>query len=169
MNLLSYAIGQVFGVVSGIGCLVMPLWKQKWQMLIFSAISNFAAVLNLVFIGEAGSAAIINLLATLQVLVSLWHVLKEKPVTKAENIIFFFAYTVLGCIGIKKAIDVLPIIGVLLFMFAAFQRDEQKTRLLTLINSVVFMGYYIIIGSTVVLAEIFAIVSSSVGLIRYRR
>ena len=45
--------------------------EKKWQMLVFSAIANVAATLNLVFLGEMGSAAIINLVATLQVFISL--------------------------------------------------------------------------------------------------
>ena len=147
----------------------MPLWKNKWQMHVTSAIANVDATVNLVLLGEYGSAAIINLVATVQVLISLWHVQKEKPVTRAENVIFFIAYVVLGCIGLKKALDVLPIIGVLIYMFLAFQRDEQKSRMFTLANSLVFLAYYLVLGSTVVFAEIFAAVSSVVALIKYRK
>ena len=166
---MNYYIGQAFGILSSICCLIMPLWKKKWQMLVTSAISNVAAAVNLVLLGEYGSAAIINLVATVQVLISLWHVQKEKPVTRAENVIFFIAYVVLGCIGLKNALDVLPIIGVLIYMFTAFQRDEQKSRMFTLANSLVFLAYYLVLGSTVVFAEIFAAVSSIIALIKYRK
>lgn len=166
---MNYYIGQAFGVLSSLCCLVMPLMKKKWQMLVISAVSNVAATLNLVFLGEFGSAAIINLVATVQVLVSLWHVQKIKPVTRIENAAFFIAYVALGCIGLKKGIDVLPIIGVILYMFMCFQRDEQKSRVFTLLNSLVFFAYYLILGSTVVFAEIFAAVSSIVALIKYRK
>lgn len=166
---MNYYIGQAFGILSTICCLVMPLWKKKWQMLVSSAIANVAATLNLVFLGEMGSAAIINLVATVQVFISLWHVQKDKPVTKIENVVFFIVYVVLGCLGLKKGIDVLPIFGVILFMFMAFQRDEQKTRLLTLGNATIFFVYYLVIGSTVVFAETFAMISSIVGLIKYRK
>lgn len=166
---LNYYIGQAFGVLSSLCCLVMPLWKKKWQMLVSSAIANVAATMNLVFLGEFGSAAIINLVATVQVFISLWHVQKDKPVTRAENVIFFIVYVALGALGVNKAIDVLPIIGVVLFMFMAFQRDEQKTRMFTLGNATVFFVYYLVLGSTVVFAEIFAMVSSIIGLIKYRK
>lgn len=166
---MNYYIGQAFGILSTLCCLVMPLMKKKWQMLAFSAVANVAATMNLVFLGEIGSAAIINLVATVQVLISLYHVQKEKPVTKIENVIFFIAYVALGLVGLHKAIDVLPIIGVLIYMFLAFQRDEQKSRVLTLANSLVFLVYYLIIGSTVVFAEIFAALSSIIGLIKYRK
>lgn len=166
---MHYTIGQAFGLVSTICCLLIPQMKKKWQMLAISAVSNTAAALNLVLLGETGSAAIINLVATLQVLISLWNVQKNKPVTKAENVLFFIAYVGLGCVGLHKAIDVLPIIGVLIYMFQAFQRDEQKSRMLTLANSLVFLVYYLIIGSTVVFAESFAAISSIIGLIKYRK
>ena len=166
---MNYYIGQAFGILSTLCCLVMPLMKKKWQMLAFSAVGNVAASANLVFLGEIGSAAIINLVATVQVLISLWHVKQEKPVTKAENVIFFIAYVALSVMGLHKVIDVLPIIGVLIYMFLAFQRDEQKSRVLTLANSLVFLVYYLMIGSTVVFAEIFAALSSIIGLIKYRK
>ena len=166
---MNYYIGQGFGILSTLCCMVMPLMKKKWQMLVFSAIANVAATMNLVFLDEIGSAAIINLVAAVQVFISLWHVQKEKPVTRAENVIFFIAYVALGCVGLHKFIDVLPIIGVLIYMFLAFQRDEQKSRVLTLANSLVFLAYYLMIGSTVVFAELFAAISSIIGLIKYRK
>jgi len=166
---LNYFIGQAFGILSTLCCLVMPLWKKKWQMLVSSGIANIAAALNLVFLGEYGSAIYINLLATVQVCVAMWHVLKERPVTKAENVVFFIAYLLLGVLSYKGIIDVLPIIGVLIYMFVSFQRDEQKSRWLILANSAVFLIYYTIVGSTVVFAELVALVSSIIGLWKYRK
>lgn len=166
---MNYYIGQAFGLISTFCCLIGPLWKKKWQMLVSSAIANIAASLNLVFLGEYGSAIILNLIATVQVFISLWHVQKDKPVTLAENIVFTIAYIVCGLIGFRKFIDVLPIVGVLVFMLMSFQRDEQKSRTLMLINAVIFFAYYLIVGSTVVFAEIFGIVSSVIGLIKYRK
>lgn len=166
---MNYYIGQAFGILTTLCCLVMPLWKKKWQMLVSSAIANIAATLNLLFLGEFGSAAVINLVATVQVFISLWHVQKNKPVTKAENVIFFIVYVALGALSYKGLIDLLPIIGVVLFMFMAFQRDEQKTRMFTLGNATVFFVYYLILGSTVMFAEVFAMASSLFGLWKYRK
>jgi len=166
---LNYYIGQAFGIVSTLCCLVMPLWKKKWQMLVSSCLANITAALNLIFIGDAGSAIYINILATVQVCVAMWHLLKNKLVTRAENIVFFLAYLGLGLLGYKKTIDILPIVAVLIYMFVSFQRDEQKSRWLILANSAVFFIYYIIVGSTVVFAELVALVSSTIGLWKYRK
>ena len=166
---MNYIIGQALGVVSTICCLVMPLWKKKWQMLVSSSIANITAALNLIFLGEYGSAIFINLLATVQVCVALWHLLKGKTAAKAEKFVFFAAYTGLSLVGFKGAIDILPIIGVMIYMFVAFQRDEQKSRVLILLNSAAFFIYYVLVGSTVVFAELFAMVSSGIGLWKYRR
>lgn len=166
---MNYWIGQALGLLSTLCCLVGPLLKRKWQMLVASAVANVAASLNLVFLGEFGSAIILNLVATVQVFLSLWHVQKDKPVKLFENIIFTVAYVVCGLLGFRKIIDILPIVGVLIFMLMSFQRDEQKSRVLMLMNATVFFAYYLIVGSTVVFAEIFAMISSIVALITYRK
>lgn len=167
---MNYYIGQALGIFTVVCCLVMPLWKKKWQMLMTSAVSNIAATLNLVLLGEIGSAVIINLVSTIQVFISMWHVQKNKPVTRAENIIFFIVYVVLGSLGVDgKIINVLPIIGVILFMLMSFQRDEQKTRILTLFNAGTWLIYYMIVGSTVLFAELAAMITSIAAIIKYRK
>ena len=71
--------------------------------------------------------------------------------------------------GLDRALDLLPIISSVFNMLAVFQRDEQKTRFLVLCNASLFCAYYIIIGSTSLLAELLAAVTSLAALIKYRK
>lgn len=165
---MAYYVGQALGIVATVCCFALPLFKKKWQMLLVSATSNLFFALNLILIGDVGSAIIVNFLAIVQTLLSLWHVQKDKPVTVAENIIFLIGYIICGSFGFHRALDVLPIIGAVFNMLSVFQRDEQKTRILILLNASTFFIYYIVVGSTNLFAELLAIITTVIAMIRYR-
>ena len=174
---LNYIIAQAFGIFATLCCFAMPLFKRKWQMLLVNVAGNLFFILNLLFLGyhETGNifanatAMIVNVVSLVQVLISYWHVKKGTPVTTAENIIFLLLYVGMGFVGFNRALDFLPIIASVFNMLAVFQKDEQKTRLLVLCNASIFCAYYIIIGSTSLLAELMAVITTLIGLIKYRK
>ena len=75
----------------------------------------------------------------------------------------------MGFMGFNQALDLLPIVASVFNMLAVFQKDEQKTRILILFNASIFCLYYIIIGSTSLLAELLAVITTVIGLIKYRK
>ena len=174
---LNYIIAQAFGIFATVCCFAMPLFKRKWQMLLVNIAGNLFFILNLLFLGyhETGSlfsnatAMIVNVVSLVQVLISYYHVRKATPVTTAENIIFLLLYVGMGFVGFQRILDLLPIIASVFNMLAVFQKDEQKTRILVLFNASIFCLYYIIIGSTSLLAELLAVITTVVGLIKYRK
>lgn len=174
---LIYIEAQAFGILATLCCFGMPLFKRKWQMLLVNVASNLFFILNLLLLGlhETGdlfanaTAMIVNLVSLVQVLLSYWHVKKATPVTTPENIVFLLLYVGLGFIGFNRALDFLPIVASVFNMLAVFQRDEQKTRILVLCNASLFCAYYIIIGSTSLLAELMAVVTTVIALIKYRK
>lgn len=166
---MRYLIGQGFGLIGTVCCLLVPMLKKKWQMLVLTAVINLFFILNLFFIDQVSSAAVINFVIMLQCLVALWHLKTNRPITKAENILFLVIYLAGGALGFKSAIDILPIIGALFNYLANFQPDEQKTRWLFLGNAIAFFSFYCIIGSTSMLGELFAGTSSCAALWKYRK
>ena len=174
---LTYIIAQAFGIFATLCCFAMPLFKRKWQMLLVNVAGNLFFILNLLFLGyhETGSlfanatAMIVNVVSLVQVLISYWHVKQGSPVTTAENIIFLLLYVGMGFIGFHRALDFLPIIASVFNMLAVFQKDEQKTRYLVLCNASIFCAYYIIIGSTSLFAELMAVITTVIALIKYRK
>ena len=166
---MAYYIGQALGLVATLCCFITPLLKKKWQMLVITAAANLFFALNLLLIGQVSSAIIIYIVAILQAIVSYWHVQKEKKVTLAENIIFLILYVGCGLIGFKSALDLLPIAGAVFNMLATFQRDEQKTRLLILLNALCFFTFCAAVGSTSMFAELLAMITTSIAMIRYRK
>ena len=174
---LVYIEAQAFGFFATLCCFAMPLFKRKWQMLLVNVASNLFFILNLLLLGyhETGdlfanaTAMIVNLVSLVQVLISYWHVKRDTPVTTPENIIFLLLYVGLGFVGFNRALDLLPIVASVFNMLAVFQKDEQKTRILVLCNASIFCAYYIIIGSTSLLAELMAVITTLIALIKYRR
>lgn len=166
---MTYYIGQFFGIMATLFCFIFPFFKHKWQMLVVANISNFFLVLNLLFLGEISSAMFINFVSITQTFVSLWHVVKDRPVTTAEKILFLVLYFACGALGFKRPIDILPIIGVVFYMIATFQRDEQKTRLFTILNASVYFFYFLYIGSTSIFVEVVAILTSGIAMYKYHQ
>jgi hypothetical protein len=174
---LNYIIAQAFGIFATICCFAMPLFKRKWQMLLINVAGNLFFILNLLLLGyhETGdlfanaTAMIVNVVSLVQVLISFYHVQKGTPVTTAENIIFLLLYVGLGFVGFNRALDLLPIVASVFNMLAVFQKDEQKTRYLVLCNASIFCAYYIILGSTSLLAELMAVITTVIALIKYRK
>lgn len=165
---MAYYIGQALGIVATVCCFVTPLMKKKWQMLAITAAANLCFALNLPLIGQMSSAIIIYLVAIVQSVVSYWHVQKDRPVTAIENVIFLVAYVGCGFIGFSGALDILPIVGAVFNMLATFQRDEQKTRVLILFNALCFFVFCAAVGSTSMFAELLAIITTTVAMIKYR-
>lgn len=176
MDLL-YIIAQAFGIFATLCCFAMPLFKKKWQMLLVNVAGNLFFILNLLLLGlhETGdlfanaTAMIVNAVSLIQVLLSYYHVQKGTPVTIPENILFLLLYVGMGLVGFNRVLDLLPITASVFNMLAVFQKDEQKTRYLVLCNASIFCVYYIIIGSTSLLAELMAVVTTVIALVKYSK
>ena len=174
---LNYIIAQAFGIFATLCCFAMPLFKRKWQMLLINIGGNLFFILNLLLLGlhETGNlfanatAMLVNVVSLVQVLISYYHVKKDTPVTTVENILFLLLYVGMGFMGYNRILDLLPIVASVFNMLAVFQKDEQKTRVLVLFNASIFCIYYIILGSTSLLAELLAVITTLIGLIRYRK
>lgn len=165
---ITYIFAQTFGLLHAACCLIGPHFKKKWQMLVNSMFSVSFAILNYLLLGNALSGAIVNFIALLQLCLSLWHVQKEVKVTIWEKIIFLIAFVGAGMMGYKGPISLLPIVGAIFFMVAAFQRDEQKTRILYLFNTATWFTYDIIVGSTGALGQFASFSMYAFALYRYR-
>lgn len=165
---MAYYIGQAIGFIPLICCIICPFFKQKWQMLVAELVGNLACAVNFFLIGETGSAILIYLVAVAQSALSMSHVLKQKPISRFENILFLVLYVGCGCIGFKSARDLLPIAGSALNSLSTFERDEQKTRYLTFANATLFF-YCLIVGSTALWSELLAMITSAAAAYKYRR
>ena len=166
---MNYYIGQALGLLGTLCCLILPFMKKKWQMLALTAIVNIFCALNLVLIGQVGSVILIYVVAVVQTIVALWHLKRDTQVTKVENVLFLALYVICGALDLQTAVDVIPIVGAVFHMLATFQRSVQKTRVLLLFNSLTFMAYYALVGSTSVFSTLITMTSTILAMVKYRK
>ena len=178
---MSYLIGQIFGLCSTVCTIILPFLKKKWQLLAANILVNLLICLNMLLIGQFGSAAFLCLVAVVQSIVSIGHSTKGTKVSTAEAILFTVLYVGAGAIGIITApgfvwelnrqnlIELMPIIGALLLMISVFSPDEQTTRKWLLGNALIWTAYTAIVGSTAFFADFIAMCSTAAALIKYRK
>lgn len=163
-----YYIGQALGVIVTVGAILTLQLKNKKQMLLVSAVVNILAAFNILLLDTLSSGVIINLVAVLQIVLSLWHEKKKTDVTLPEKIVFLILYVFGGAIGFKSIIDILSIVAAVFYMLAMFQKKEQRIRLFLMGNMISWTIYHAFLGSTAIFAQIAGIISSLIALFRYR-
>lgn len=178
---MPYVIGQICGILATAASIIMPLYKKKWMMLVNTALINVLMGLNLVLIGEVGSAAALCAVATVQCIVSLVHTLRERSPAKWETALFFLLYLAFGFWGFfrapgfawelsgRNALELLPILGSLCSMTFVFIRSEQKARWVLLLTCTVWSVYTGLVGATTFFAQLFSLLTTVTALIKYRR
>jgi hypothetical protein len=144
--------------------------KNKTHMLFVNIISNAAVAINVLFIkNEFNSGVIICLIAIVQIIVSHIHDKKGTEVSLVEKIIFFVLYIVGGLVGLTGPKEILPIIAAIFYMLAMFQKNPQRIRYILLGNMSAWVIYFISPFSTSIFAQIAGIISSVIGILRYRK
>ena len=178
---MKYIIGQICGIIGTIITIIMPQFRKKNQITICGMLVNLMSALNYWLIGAAISAALLCVVAIVQSGVLLIHNKKETEVTTAESILFLLLYLGVGFWGMFTAegfvweiswhnlLELLPIIGAVMFMLSVFSRGEQKTRLFLCLNGAVWAIYTAIIRATTFFSCFAAMTSSIIALGKYRK
>ena len=178
---MAYLVGQFFGLMTTVCSLIMPFLKKKWQLLWANIAINALVILNMALIGRFGSAIALCLVAILQSVVALFRIRTDKEPGIPETLLFTFLFLGSGFLGIVTApdfvwainrqnlLELLPILGALSLMISVFVRDEQTTRKWLLGNAVLWLIYSAAVGSTVVINDLLAVISTSTALFQYRK
>ena len=167
---MTYYIGQALGILAIAMTILMFQLKNKTHMLFVNIISNAAVAINVLFIkNEFNSGVIICLIAIVQIIVSHIHDKKGTEVPLIEKIIFLVLYIGGGLVGLTGPKEILPIIAAVFYMLAMFQKDPQKIRYILLGNMASWVIYFISPFSTSIFAQIAGIISSVIGILRYRK
>lgn len=163
-------IGQGLGILATVMTILLFQLKTKKQMLLVNIISNLAVATNVLFINnEFNSGVIICLVAIVQLLVSHIHDKKGTEVTLKEKIIFLVLYIAGGLVGFTGPKEILPIIAAVFYMVAMFQKNPQRIRYILLGNMSAWIIYFLFPFSTSIFAQIAGIISSLIGIYRYRK
>lgn len=164
-----YYFGQALGLIVTAGAIITLQLKNKKQMFLVSAAVNVLAALNILLLDSFSSGVIINLVAVLQIISSLWHEKKNTDASLPEKIVFLILYVAGGAAGFSSPVDILSIVAAVFYMLAMFQKKEQRIRLFLLGNMTSWTIYHAVLGSTAIFAQLAGIASSLIALYRYRR
>ena len=180
-NILYWA-AQAAGILILVFCVVQPLFKKKWQMLIVAAAINLLGAFNNLVLVGLGSGVILCLVAVAQTVFNYVHTIKEEEVPLWEKIVFTVLYLGCGIFGFLTATsfapfanvlltlrEILPIVGALFLMISVFASNAQNMRKFSLVSAIIWLIYYTCILSTTALAEIFAVATTCFALYKYRQ
>lgn len=175
-----YILGQICGIVGTVITVVQPQFEQRMQILFCTVVVNAMSALNYLFVGGAGSAVFLCLIAVVQGLVSLVHEHRRTDIAPWETVLFFFLYMGAGFFGLVTSegfvwainahnlLELLPIVGALMLMLSVFAKTEQNTRLFLFLNGAVWAVYCAVIGATSFFTSLAAMGSSAIAMWKYR-
>ena len=177
---MTYWIGQFCGLLATVGCIIVPFFRYKWQMLADVVATNLLMALNFILIGQLGSAMFLCGVATVQGLVSLVHDHRQEEAGRAEKGIFGALYLVLGFYGLmtgpgyvpginaRNLLELLPICGALLNMVFILVKDPRAARRVLLLVNITWAVYSAIVGAAAFFAEIVTMATTLYAMYRYR-
>lgn len=178
---MAYLIGQGCGLLTIVCSVVMSFLKKKWQILCANIAINFLVIVNMVLIGQFGSANFLCLVAIIQSVIAIPRSQKNTSASIGETILFTLLYLGFGFFGIftapgfvpeinyRNLLELLPICGALSLMISVFVRNEQTVRFWLLCNAIFWMLYSGAVGSSVVVNDALAVISTAVALYKYRK
>ncbi|MBQ8238575.1 MAG: YgjV family protein [Oscillospiraceae bacterium] len=178
---MSYIIGQALGALSTLCAVFRPFCKKKWQILMLNAAINLLVASNYILIGRFGSASVLCLLAIVQSVVGAIHDRRGTRPPKWEIVLFTVLYVTVGLLGIvtapafvlefsaANALELMPIAGSMLMMAALFAPEPQTIRKFLLANSLIWVTYAILQGSSTFMTNAVSGMASAAALWKYRK
>lgn len=159
---------QGLGLVAAILNISAVQWKKRSAILLSILIAGGFWVVHFSLLGAYTGAAL-NLAG--MIVVTAFFV-SDKKKTRPRWLVgaCVALMVVAGVLTWKDLTSLLPLVGMIAATFAVAQINEQRIRALSIMTSVSWLGYNIIVHSYVgVGKEIIAIVSILIALWRYRK
>ena len=170
-------IGQIFGILASIACIITAQLPQRWQILLGNVFVNILSALNLPMIGAGFAACGPCIVAVIHCGYNIYTDKKEIASGIGEKVFFSFLYLVawgvgfgISCAnGTASALDFIPLVATAFFVLSVFMKKERLMRLCLLGNAGVYIIYDILIPNTAIIAHTFTVVSILIALYRYRK
>lgn len=178
---MTYWIGQACGLLAAVGCIIVPFFRYKWQMLADVVATNLLMALNFILIGQIGSAAFLCGVAAVQGVLSLIHNHYDSSSGTVETGIFTALYLILGFYGLmtgpgyapgintRNLVELMPICGALLNMVFILVKDPKVSRRVLLSVNIIWAIYSAIVGAAAFFAEVITLMTTLYAMYHYRK
>ena len=137
---MKFILAQIIGIAATIISLSIVHLKNVKYILFGEVAANLIMGLNYLLL-DALSGVHVNIIATLQAIVSYIYSSKNKKIPVFVTVAFLLTYTACSFITYKSTIDLIPFVCALLFAMALSRKQSSKYRLFMLMNSVLWLFY----------------------------
>lgn len=163
MNIVS----QVFGFLGVLSNIIGVQFKDKKNIMFAFIIANifFALCFGLL---KSYSGMVISLFAVIQTIINYFFDKNNKKIPIYLIVIYIVISLVCGVFTYKAALDILPIVCSVLYTISVIQTKENRIRIITLINVILWTLYDFLVGAyTAGANSIFLTISTFIAIIRY--
>jgi nucleoside recognition membrane protein YjiH len=169
-------IGQIFGILVMLGCIVTNQFPKRWQMLLGFAVINLFSALNQLLVGAGLTASFVALVAVVHCPINAYKSYRNRPARRWEDVLFSVLYFGAWGVGFVVSLrsgsaswmDLMPLLATVCFVGSVFLPKERDIRLCTFANSAIYFVYDIINLNLAATAKLFNMISVVVALVRYR-
>lgn len=162
MNIAAQIVG-VFGIIV---FAITPHQKTKSKILVCQLISSLLYA-SQYFLLEAFSAVVTNMIDALKSIVFSTYEKKKKKIPIYILIVYIAIMLISGIFTINSIFSVVPIVGAILYSYAAWQDNLKLFRIINIFVVLMFIVYNIYVGAYVsFFGNVFQLISSVVAIIR---
>ena len=169
-------LGQIFGIIIMIICVINTQFPKRWQMLLCSSLVNLFSSLNQILVGSGLTACFLCAVATVHCAINSYKAKKEIPERLWEKLLFIALYFTAWGIGFVFSfkngtplyLDLMTFAATIFFIGIVLLPKERDMRLCTLGNSIIYFTYDSINLNIAAIAKLLNIISVVIALIRYR-
>ncbi len=162
MNVLA----QIFGALALLFLVISYQQKKRIRFLDLQLIANIFYSLQYLAL-HAYSGMVAFLISTIKMLIFRVDEKNNKSSSVFVLIFLEFSFVVLGIFTYENLYSFIPILGVCLFTYGAWQRNLKITYFIGILVAVISNVYDIIVGAYVsVISNLFEFLASLIGFIR---
>ena len=170
-------LGQTFGILVMIGCIVNNQFPKRWQMLLGLTVISLFAALNQLLVGSGLTACLTGCVAVVHCPINAYKAKKELPTRLWEDVLFSILYLAAWFVGFLASgengtplyLDIMTLVATACFVASVFMPKERDIRICTFLNSFIYFIYDVINLNLACIAKLFNMISVIVALIRYRK
>lgn len=164
-----YILSQILTIIAYIICGIGFLKKEKIHILFYSTLFSILILLQYLLL-NAYSGVIACIISIIRNLLFIHHIKRNIQNNKLELLLFcIFTVLLTSCIY-KSPFDILPMLLSLLGIISYWNTNTKLLRVFNILCSICYVLYSIPLKSYVtIVCEIYLIITSIIGLIRYEK
>ncbi|MDE6583209.1 MAG: YgjV family protein [Clostridia bacterium] len=164
---LTFWLVQAIGIIQVIVLSASFFFKVKWKMMLLLTCSNILAIVVLLFSGTLSGALLVVGAAVRTIIYFLYSKFNKKPDIVIVLLVLVYI-TVITIVFWSGPLDLIMFFSLALITVATWQNNVTILRISYVIDGLLLLPYYIILGAyTSAVCELISAVSSFASLIKY--